>query len=345
MQHVKPDGRWRTVLSGLCIAVSTGACVTTAPAITERPTSVDTAAPSVVAAPSVTLGATASPTSPLASSPTPPLTASPTLAATGTPALTATLPPTPSASVPVSPPAVSPSPSQDPSPSPSPATGPSATPTTGAFGAVTALFQDDFADTPSGWGIGQRDNGAIDYQAEGLLVDLTAPTAGLWSTRLLGGAWPVVQIAGTVQPVDSLGADTHGYAGFLCAAGQQDYFMGLIDSRGGWVFAESVDTSVSVLARGGPPPAALAVGSSARLTMQCAGSETGAVRLRLLVEGQEVARFERAEGLLRFDQVGIYGEAIDPSFSFTVDDVGVWGGSEFVEPPASSPEARPSPAP
>ncbi|MDQ3448982.1 MAG: hypothetical protein M3432_07385 [Chloroflexota bacterium] len=222
---------------------------------------------------------------------------------------------------------------------------PNATPTEGGFGAVTALFHDDFADTPSGWGTGQRDNGAIDYDTDRLMVDLTVPTAGLWSTRLLGGAWPVVHIEGTVQAVEALGAETHGYAGFLCAAGQQDYFMGLIDTRGGWVFAESVDTAVSVLARGAAPPDALPVGASARLTMQCAGSETGAVRLRLLVEGQEVARFERAEGLLRFDQVGVYGEAIDPIFSFTVDDVEVWGGSDFVDPPATSPEAGPSLAP
>lgn len=164
-------------------------------------------------------------------------------------------------------------------------------------------------------------------------MDLSLPTAGLWSTRLLEGTWEVVQIEGTIEPVVAGAVGTEGYAGFLCAAGQRDYLVGLIDTRGGWVLAESIDTAVSVLARGEAPPAALSPGGASRITMQCAGAETGALRLRLLVDGVEAARFERAEGLARFDQVGVYGEAIDPTFSFTVADVQVRGGPAFVDPP------------
>jgi len=145
-----------------------------------------------------------------------------------------------------------------------------------------------------------------------------------------------VQIDGTVRPSADAGSSVAGYAGFLCAAGQRDYFMGLIDTRGGWVLAESVDTAVTVLTRGGPPPPALSVGAASRLTMRCAGSETGAVRLRLLVGGEEVGSFEREDGLARFDQVGVYGEAVDPTFSFTVDDVYVSGGAVYAGPPGPS---------
>jgi len=223
-------------------------------------------------------------------------------------------------------------------PAPTSSPSPAATPASDGFGAITPIFQDDFADTPSGWGVGEEDDGAIDYREGHLRVDLTTPTAGLWSTRLLDGDWEVVQIGGTVQPLAGAASPRAGYAGFLCAAGQRDYFMGLIDTRGGWVFAEAVDTAITVLERGGPPPPALSAGTGSRLTMQCAGSETGAVRLRLLVGGEEVGRFEREDGLPRFDQVGVYGEALDPTFSFTVDDVDVWGGAVFVDPPRPSPQ-------
>ena len=223
-------------------------------------------------------------------------------------------------------------------PAPTSSPSPAATPASDGFGAITPIFQDDFADTPSGWGVGEEDDGAIDYREGHLRVDLTTPTAGLWSTRLLDGDWEVVQIGGTVQPLAGAASPRAGYAGFLCAAGQRDYFMGLIDTRGGWVFAEAVDTAITVLERGGPPPPALSAGTGSRLTMQCAGSETGAVRLRLLVGGEEVGRFEREDGLPRFDQVGVYGEALDPTFSFTVDGVDVWGGAVFVDPPRPSPQ-------
>lgn len=313
---MKRDGWWRSVSAALLMGVSLSACVTVGPAATSSPGVGITApasqslspAPSVVPSPTATPTPTALPT----------LTASPMASASASPSAspTATAPP-PTSSV-------------------SPTSSPSATPAGDGFGAITPIFQDDFADTPSGWGVGEEDNGAIDYGEGHLRVDLTTPTAGLWSTRLLDGNWEVVQIEGTVQPLAGAASPRAGYAGFLCAAGQRDYFMGLIDTRGGWVFAEAVDTAVTVLERGGPPPPAVSTGTGTRLTMQCAGSETGAVRLRLLVDGEEAGRFERDDGLARFDQVGVYGEAVDPTFSFTVDGVDVWGGAVFVDPPRPS---------
>lgn len=317
MRGVKRDGWWRSVQAGLLMTLSLSACITVGPATT----------------PSPSVGVTAEGT------PSPASTATSTPAPTGTALTTATSDPTPSAppapTASASPSSIAPPPTS----SVAPTSSPSATPAGDGFGAITPIFQDDFLDTPSGWGIGERENGAIGYGEGQLRVDLTTPTAGLWSTRLLDANWEVVQVEGTVQPLAEAAPARNGYAGFLCAAGQRDYFMGIIDTRGGWVFAESVDTAVTVLARGGPPPPALSGGAGSRLTMQCAGSATGAVRLRLLVGGTEVGRFEREDGLGRFDQVGVYGEAVDPTFSFTVDDVDVWGGPVFVAPPR--PSSRP----
>ncbi len=340
-------GAGRRILLALSTVAVLGGCISIEPVATVGPMGTALSTVSVTGAPSPTPSPL--PSGPPSSSPF----SSPSLSPSVSPDLTAAPVPSASPSASASPAVASPSLSQMPvssaspslSPAPaslSPSLVPSATPSAGGFGAISPIFQDDFSEADSGWGTGQRDNGSIDYGPGHLRVDLNVPTAGLWSTRLLGGTWEVAQIEGTIQPVGLAAPPSDGYAGFLCAAGQRDYFVGLIDTRGGWVFAESVDTAVTVLDRGGAPPPDIPAGTGVRLTMQCAGAETGGLRLRLLVDGQEVSRFERAEALARFDQIGVYGEAIDPTFSFIVDDVQVRGGSDFIDP-STSPAPSPQP--
>lgn len=214
---------------------------------------------------------------------------------------------------------------------------PSPSPTEPGFHADTALFTDDFSDSSSqSWGTGTQDTGSIAYAEGGLRIDFAQPVNSLWSWRLLGDTWNVVRVSGRVTL-----ATGSGSAGWMCGATANDLVAAVVNTAGEWVFVEvegrpgSRPRSTSL--QSGRLPDGVAAGTSHLLTLECAGSATGALRLRMLVDEVEVATFERGNGLERFDRVAAYADTTEAGFAATFDDAAVTGGDTFGGFPSPAP--------
>ncbi len=255
---------------------------------------------------------------------------SPTAAPTAVPGPTAlatpeqTAAPTPAPPSPSAEPSAIPTASSGTEPSPSAAAsvdgGTSPSPGTG-FPADTPLFTDDFSDTASVlWGTGTQEQGTIAYADGALRIAFTLGDRSQWSWRRLDEVWSVVRIGGSVTLSPGPGA-----AGWMCGAAPDAFVGGVINNDGEWVFIEVVAGSTTSLDRG-PLPSTLPATTTHDITLECAGTGTGALRLRMLVDDQEIATYERDTGLQVFDRVAVYADTTQPGFTATFDDAEAAGG-------------------
>jgi hypothetical protein len=190
--------------------------------------------------------------------------------------------------------------------------------------ADTAIFTDDFSDADSGlWGTGDRAQGTIAYADGGLRVEFLQGEKSLWSWRELGEAWDVVRVGGRVTLGEGPGA-----AGWMCGTGADDLVGAVMNTNGEWVFIEIVAGRTGALDRG-PLPSTLPQTSEHEVTLECAGTGTGALRMRMAVDGQQVATLERPTGIASFDRVAVYADTTTPGFVAAFDDAEASGGSQF----------------
>lgn len=188
----------------------------------------------------------------------------------------------------------------------------------------TVLFNDDFDDPgASSWETFELEKGSVSYDLGGLLISFNE-SGSIWSDRLLDAHWNALRIDGYV----SLGIGS-GSAGWMCGSSASDHVGGLVTSENRWVLAET-STNRSTELDGGPLP----VGDEDdifQLTVECAGTATGALRVRLLVDGQEFGRFERVTGPVDFDRVVAFASSFGEFgvFSALFDRVAVTGATDF----------------
>jgi hypothetical protein len=286
---------WRTILSTTAAAIVAVGCVSVS-------------APTALPGPTTTLGITtpapqtptATPTTQPTASPSP----SPTTEVTATPSSSASPAPTESAV---------PSGSAQPS---------AAVPID--FGADTIEFYDDFSITTSGWGTGSNDGGTVAYADEALRFDTTANGSWIWSRRLLDDAWNVLRVEGSLTPSGP------GYAGLMCATDDNDLYGLVANGDGLYVFLHLTSTGAEVISTGQEPGWAMQPGTSNQMALDCAGTSTGVFRLQASRPALGVvANFESTEGPASFDRAAVYAEASSDGFSLFVDDVYVYGGTEF----------------
>jgi len=127
----------------------------------------------------------------------------------------------------------------------------------------------------------------------------------------------------------------------LCGSADDRFIGGLIHSSGEWVVVDITDSTSSALDRG-PLPEGIDPALPHLLSVECSGTSAGAMRLRLLVDGQEAVTLERDTGIDSFDRVGAYAFADEVGYAATFDDAAVSGGDA---PSAASPSPAGSPDP
>lgn len=192
------------------------------------------------------------------------------------------------------------------------------------FHADTAIFSDDFSDADGvRWGAGDREQGRVAYADGELRVELTLAEKSLWSWRRLGDPWNVVRVTGRVTLGEGPGA-----AGWMCGSSPDDFVGAVMNNDREWVFIEIAAGRAGALDRG-PLPSTLRDSTDHELTLECAGTATGALRMRMVVDDQEVATFERATGIATIDRVAVYADTTVPGFVASFDDAEASGGTQF----------------
>lgn len=216
---------------------------------------------------------------------------------------------------------------------PTPSPGPSAAPGTG-YGANTLLFSDDFSDTSGGWQTDTGPNGTVAYEAEKLAVDLTASVSYVSTSEPFASTtWDVVRIEATVT---ATGGDGKNYAGMLCGVTGENAAGAVIGTDGVHAFIQRTGTNYSALeVTQGVAGSLLQNDVAARLTLECAGTSTGPLRLRLSFNGTLVAEHSVETGPQNFQTASAYFEGKTGS-SFTLDDVSVFGGDAAGLPPLAT---------
>jgi hypothetical protein len=210
--------------------------------------------------------------------------------------------------------------------------------TSAGIGADTLLLQDDFSDNQSGWDVFTAPTGDVAY-GDGNLVISFDKLGSIWSNREVGAHWNVLRVEGVI----SLGQTVRGAAGFMCGAERLDHVGGVVNTSGKWFFVETVDGNTTAF-ESGPLPAPDPLGVY-DVAVECAGTATGALRWRLVVDGSQVMTLERPTGPTDFDRGVAFASIGSVDFSVAFDDVAVFGGSEFSGfPPSVEPTFAPSSA-
>lgn len=176
------------------------------------------------------------------------------------------------------------------------------------------------------------------YAGGALRIAVTDAQNSLWSWR----AFEPAQALDLVQVEGTLSTSGAGAAGWMCGLGDDRFVGGLIHHSGQWVVLDIIDSTSSALDRG-QLPEGIDLALPHRLTVECAGTDTGLMRVRLLVDGQEAATFESAAGIGSFDRVGAYAFADAAGFSAVFDDAAAFGGD--AEAGSAPRSASPSPTP
>ncbi len=176
------------------------------------------------------------------------------------------------------------------------------------------------------------------YTDGGLRIDVADEQNSLWSWRVFQPeqTLQVVQVAGTVSTSGT------GAAGWMCGLGEDRFVGGLIHSSGQWVVLDITDSTSSALDRG-PLPEGVDPALPHRLTVECAGTGAGPMRVRLLVDGQEAVAFESTAGIAGFDRVGAYAFADETGFAAVFDDAAVFGSDAEAGPAPGSASRSPTP--
>lgn len=239
-------------------------------------------------------------------------TAGPTTSTTVSPTSAGSPSPTPMLTT-ISPPAGSATPTGSGSTSPTVPPG---------IGADTFLLRDDL-ETQSGWGTGDAPpTGRVEY-GDGTLEMSFDIVGSIWSNRELEGRWNVLRIEGVVYLRNAAGA-----AGFMCGSTRSDHVGGVVNTRGRWFVVETVDGNTQQLQSGAlQTPNPLGV---YHLAVECAGTATGALRWRMLVDGAPVPTFERSTGPVDFDRGVAFASIGSVDFTAEFDDVVIYGGSDFI---------------
>ncbi|HYI21406.1 MAG TPA: hypothetical protein VEX62_02115 [Candidatus Limnocylindrales bacterium] len=286
------------------VTVAMGALLAAGCVSIGSPTALPSATPS--------LGITTPAPSTAAPSPSPSAapTASPTVAPTEAP--TATAQPTGTSSA---------APTDSAAPSGSPGTSP-AVPI--VYGADTLLYYDDFSDPNSGWGVGTNAGGTVAYADGGLRFDPAAIGAWIWSRREANEPWNVMRVEGSVTPSHA------GYTGLLCSADDDDLYGAVANADGVYIFVHLTSAGVEVISNGQEPGWALTPGVTTSMALDCAGTNTGALRLQFsLPDVSVVVSHEGTEGPPNFDRAAVYAESGADGHSLLADDVYVYGGADF----------------
>lgn len=152
----------------------------------------------------------------------------------------------------------------------------------------------------------------------------------MWSSRMHALAWPVMHVEASFTPSAS------GYLGLFCRRGDRDFWGGRIHPDGTWSFARLDGEGAHTLAS--QAGWAIAPGATTRLALDCAGTETGSLRLQLSLPDVGVAAsYEGSEGEERFDVAAVYTRSDAHPYSVRIDDAVVYGGQGET---SMSPEAQ-----
>jgi hypothetical protein len=208
---------------------------------------------------------------------------------------------------------------------------PSAAPGTG-YGADTLLFSDDFNDTSGGWQTGSGPNGSVAYESEKLAIDLTADVSYLSTSGPIASTpWDVVRIEATLT---ASGGNGTNYVGLLCGPSAEDAAGAVVGTDGIHAFIQRAGENYSAL-QFEQGVALFQNDVPAQLTLECAGMSTGSLRLRVSLNGAQVAEFVGDAGPQNFQTASVYVEG-KTGAGFTVDDVTVFGGVAAGLPPLAA---------
>ncbi len=246
-------------------------------------------------------------------------------------------------------PTASPS-SPSPEPLPTASATPNITPSPSASASASAppsqdppvgqiLFRDTFDDTTSPlWGTGSQSSGSVTYADGTLRIALTQAPSSLWS-------WRAFEPEAALQVVRSEGLVTTsgtGAAGWLCGSEDDRFVGGLIHSSGDWVIVDITDSTSTALDRG-PLPEGIDPALPHVLSVECSGTSAGPMRIRLWVDGLEVASVEQAAGIAAFDRAGAYAFTDTVAYAAAFDDAVVFGGEAGSAGSPVPPSPDPSP--
>ncbi len=209
-----------------------------------------------------------------------------------------------------------------------------ATPAPVGFGANNELFGDDFTDTAGGWQTFSGEGGLITYDPSGALVAQVTSDASVssFSAAIDTVSWDVVRVE-AVMNVRVSGAAT--YLGLLCGASSEDFAGAALGSNGLWAFIRKSGTELRALGHGNGTYS-LDLTRPIHLRLDCAGTDTGSMRMQMWVEGALVASNLGDDGPAAFTNVGVYVEGAGNTV--LIDDVVAYGGVA-----ADLPPARPAP--
>ena len=204
------------------------------------------------------------------------------------------------------------------------------------LGAHSEVFRDGCAGAEQ-WGTQDSESGSIQYVGGGFRFHITTPSAK-WSWDDLDTEAPVQWVRAAVDiAVDG------GAAGPMCGitGTTPSFIFGVVNTEGEWVVGRTMETVVSVLARGPLPVVVdLAQGGRAVVSLECAMTGDAADRIALWVDGMNVADVSLPEAAGPFSRVGLFGEGYVPGFEVTMDDVVVATGVTY-EPLVRAPESLP----
>ena len=214
---------------------------------------------------------------------------------------------------------------------------PSPAPPPGYAGDIL-LFSDDFSDTSGGWDTETSANGTIAYVDEALQVDLNGSFSYLSNTDA------VLSPPATVIRIEALfttsGGDGANYAGLMCGNDPEDMAGAVIGTNGAVAFLRREGGEFASLDYW-QGPTLLVNDNPARLALDCVGTDTGQLRLRVWFNGAPLDEFVgEATGPASFDRVGLYVEGTNGS-TFRLDDLQIFGGSAG-PPPSPGGSASPS---
>lgn len=191
------------------------------------------------------------------------------------------------------------------------------------FGADELLFSDDFSDPTSGWGVGPNAAGTTAYVDGALQMDTIGEGYWMWSSRMHARNWPVLHVEASFTP------SANGYVGLFCRFGDRDFWGGRIHADGTWSFNRLDDEGAHTLTSQQQAGWEILPGTTTRVALDCAGTDTGSLRLQLsLPDIGLAASYEGSEdeGDDRFDVAAVYTRSAAHPYSVRIDDVFVYGG-------------------
>jgi hypothetical protein len=197
-------------------------------------------------------------------------------------------------------------------------------PPVSTLGATRLAVTDDFSD-PGGWDTPTSDVGAIRYDDQTLLIDLTAPDGHLWSWRDLSSASPALRVEGTVDLEGS------GAAGFMCGANPEEpeFLVGVATSDSGWRILRFVAGQTTEIAHGLLPDGVDPAAGPVMMALECASLPGEGARVAMWADGRFAGATSAVPSAAPYLLVGIYGISTDASLAAHVDDLKVSAGLAY----------------